>query len=215
MTEPKLINETIARLRTMHPDAHCELNYETPHQLLVATIMSAQSTRVRVNLVTPTLFEKYKTPVDFAVANPTDIEEIIRPVGFFRQKTKFIQESARTIVHQFGGEIPNNMDDLLTLKGVARKTANAVLGEIYQISEGVTVDTHVKRIAHKLGWVSTNKDPVKVEKELMALLPQSNWIEISHLLVFHGRRICYARSPQCANCLLNDICPSSEIINPD
>ncbi len=215
MTEPKLINETIARLRKMHPDAHCELNYETPHQLLVATIMSAQSTDVRVNLVTPTLFEKYKTPVDFAVANPTDIEEIIRPVGFFRQKTKFIQESARTIVHQFGGEIPNNMDDLLTLKGVARKTANVVLGEIYQISEGVTVDTHVKRIAHKLGWVSTNKDPVKVEKELMALLPQSNWIEISHLLVFHGRRICYARSPQCANCLLNDICPSSEIINPD
>ena len=213
MTDSNLINETIARLRTMHPDAHCELNYETPHQLLVATIMSAQSTDVRVNQVTPILFEKYKTPVEYAVANPTDIEEIIRSVGFFRQKTKFIQESARTIVHQFGGEIPNNMDDLLTLKGVARKTANVVLGEIYQISEGVTVDTHVKRIAHKLGWVSTSKDPVKVEKELMALLPQSNWIEISHLLVFHGRRICYARTPQCTNCLLNDICPSSDITN--
>lgn len=210
-TNPQIRQKIISRLRQMHPDAHCELNYETPHQLLVATIMSAQSTDVRVNQVTPTLFEKYKTPADFATADLADLQAIIRPVGFFRQKSSFIQESARTIMHQFGGEVPNNMDDLLTLKGVARKTANVVLGEIFRISDGITVDTHVKRIAHKLGWVSTNKDPVKVERELMALLPKSEWIDISHLLVFHGRRICFARKPQCADCLLNDLCPASEV----
>ena len=208
---PAPLNETITYLREMHPDAHCELNYETPHQLLVATIMSAQSTDVRVNLVTPILFEKYKTPADFAAADIDELQSIIRPVGFFRQKANFIQESARVIVHQFGGELPRTMEELLTLKGVARKTANVVLGEIYNFSEGITVDTHVKRIAHKLGWVSTNKDPVKVEKELMTLVPKESWIEISHLLVFHGRRICFARKPECSLCLLKEICPSSEI----
>ena len=206
----QLRQEIIARLQTMHPDAHCELNYTTPHQLLVATIMSAQSTDVRVNQVTPTLFKKYPSPIDYAVANTTVLEAIIRPVGFFRQKSNFIQESARTIMHQFGGELPGTMAELLTLKGVARKTANVILGEIFQRSEGITVDTHVKRIAHKLGWASSNKDPVKVEKELMTLLPQSEWITISHLLVFHGRRICIARRPNCAACQLNDICPASE-----
>jgi endonuclease III len=205
------INEIISRLHKAHPDAHCELNYETPHQLLVATILSAQCTDVRVNMVTPALFAKYAAPADFAAADRTELEEMIRSTGFFRQKAAFIQESAHTIVHKHSGEMPQTLVQLVQLKGVARKTANVVLGEIYGIAEGITVDTHVKRIAHKLGLVSTNKDPVKVERELMAIVPQDQWILISHLLVFHGRRICFARRPDCLNCSLNDICPSAEI----
>ncbi len=211
MTNDKIIIEIINRLHSMHPDAHCELNYETPHQLLVATILSAQCTDKRVNLVTPTLFTKYPTVVDFAAADRAELEEAIHSTGFFRQKASFIQESAQMIVHQFGGIVPQEMNQLLKLKGVARKTANVVLGEIYNIADGITVDTHVKRIAHKLGLVSTNKNPVKVERELMAIVPRDQWILISHLLVFHGRRICSARSPNCANCLLNDICPAAEV----
>ncbi|KAA3660732.1 MAG: endonuclease III [Chloroflexi bacterium] len=207
---PKYLSAILSRLEKMHPDAHCELNYETPHQLLVATILSAQCTDQRVNIVTPPLFATYQTPADFAAANRTELEELIRSTGFFRQKARFIQESAHTIVHEHGGEIPQEMDSLLKLTGVARKTANVVLGEIYGIADGITVDTHVKRIAHKLGLTSTNKDPVKVEKELMTLIPQSHWIQISHLLVFHGRRICKARRPDCSNCPLNDLCPSAE-----
>lgn len=207
---PKYLSAILSRLEKMHPDAHCELNYETPHQLLVATILSAQCTDQRVNIVTPPLFATYQTPADFAAANRAELEELIRSTGFFRQKARFIQESAHTIVHEHGGEIPQEMDSLLKLTGVARKTANVVLGEIYGIADGITVDTHVKRIAHKLGLTSTNKDPVKVEKELMTLIPQSHWIQISHLLVFHGRRICKARRPDCSNCPLNDLCPSAE-----
>jgi len=208
---PEIVTEIITRLQKTHPEAHCELNYETPHQLLVATILSAQCTDERVNRVTPPLFAKYQTPADFAAADRVELENLIRSAGFFRQKARFIQESAHTIVLEHGGQIPQKMDSLLKLTGVARKTANVVLGEIYGIADGITVDTHVKRIAHKLGLVSTNKDPVKVEKELMALIPQSRWIQISHLLIFHGRRICNARRPDCANCPLNDLCPSAEL----
>lgn len=208
-TSPQIIQEILERLRQMHPDAHCELNYESPHQLLVATILSAQSTDVRVNQVTPELFAKYPTVADFAGADPEELQAIIRPVGFFRQKCTFIQESSQRILHQFGGDVPNKMEDLITLKGVARKTANVVLGEIFQISEGITVDTHVKRIAKRLGWTEQT-DPVKVERELMALIPKEDWIDVSHLLVFHGRRICFARSPNCTDCLLNTLCPSAE-----
>ena len=207
----EFVTEIIARLQETHPDAHCELNYETPHQLLVATILSAQCTDERVNMVTPPLFARYQTPADFAAADRTELEEMIRSAGFYRQKAKFIQESAHTIVHDYGGKLPREMASLLKLKGVARKTANVVLGEIYHIADGITVDTHVKRIAHKLGLTSTNKDPVKVEKELMAIIPQEQWIQISHLLIFHGRRICAARRPDCPNCPLNDLCPSAEL----
>ncbi|MCP5095400.1 MAG: endonuclease III [Chloroflexi bacterium] len=207
----EFLTEIIKRLQIAHPDAHCELNYETPHQLLVATILSAQCTDVRVNMVTPALFAKYPTPVDFAAADRSELEEMVRSTGFFRQKAKFIQESSHTIVHEHGGEVPNELDKLIKLNGVARKTANVVLGEIYGIADGITVDTHVKRIAHKLGLVSTNKNPVKVERELMAIVPKGQWILISHLLVFHGRRICFARRPDCLSCPLNDICPSAEL----
>lgn len=200
----------VTRLRQLYPDAHCELNYETPIQLLTATILSAQCTDERVNQVTPALFARYPDAPALAGADRAELEEIIRPTGFFRQKAKFIQESAQMIVHEYGGDVPQRMEDLLRLNGVARKTANVVLGEIYGRAEGITVDTHVKRIAHRLGWTSTNEDPVKVEQELMAIIPQESWIEISHLLIFHGRTLCKARRPECPACALRDICPEGE-----
>lgn len=200
----------IERLRAAYPDAHCELNYQSPHQLLVATILSAQCTDERVNKVTPELFRQYPTVVDFAAADRSELEEAIRPTGFFRQKARYIQESSHAILHEHGGEVPDNMDDLLKLTGVARKTANVVLGEVYSIADGITVDTHVKRLAKRLG-LTQETDPRKVERVLMAIVPRESWIEISHLLIFHGRRVCFARSPNCTVCSLNDICPSAEL----
>jgi len=197
----------IQRLRQTYPDAHCELNYETPHQLLVATILSAQCTDQRVNQVTPELFSTYQTVADFAAADRAELEEAVRSTGFYRQKAKYIQESSHTILQEHGGEVPADMDSLLQLNGVARKTANVVLGEIYGIADGITVDTHVKRLAKRLG-LTNDTDPTKVEKDLMAIVPRESWIEISHLLIFHGRRICFARRPDCGSCPLNDICPS-------
>lgn len=207
----KKVNLIMNRLHEMYPEAHCELNYETPLQLLVATILSAQCTDERVNQVTPALFEMYPDAPAFAAADRSELEEAIRSTGFFRQKAKFIQESAARIVHEYGGVVPDNMEDLLTLNGVARKTANVVLGEIYGVADGITVDTHVKRIAYKLGLTNTNKDAARVERELMEIIPQTEWINISHLLIFHGRIICKARRPDCPNCRLNDLCPSAEL----
>lgn len=205
------IKTVLQRLQAAHPDAHCELNYETPLQLLVATILSAQCTDVRVNQVTPALFAKYPNVAAFAAADRTELETLIRPTGFFRQKAAFIQSTAVTLLQNHGGTVPDEMDQLTKLKGVARKTANVVLGEVYGKAEGITVDTHVKRIAKKLGLTSSDKDPVKVERELMAIIPKEQWINISHLLIFHGRRVCIARRPDCPNCTLNDICPSAEL----
>ena len=213
--DPEYIQTIIQRLHETYPDACCELDYETPIQLLTAVILSAQCTDVRVNQVTPVLFEKYPDAAALAGADRAELEETIRSTGFFRQKAKFIQQSARAIVHEHGGEIPDSMAELTKLNGVARKTANVVLGEVYGIADGITVDTHVKRIAYRLGLVSTNKDAVKVERELMEIIPQEEWINISHLLIFHGRRICKARKPDCPNCPLNDICPSSENVMRD
>jgi endonuclease-3 len=207
---PAYIEAIITRLRELYPDAHCELNYETPHQLLVATILSAQCTDERVNKVTPDLFALYPDVTDFAAADRAELEEAVRPTGFFRQKARYIQESSQAILQRYNGEVPDTMDDLLTLNGVARKTANVVLGEIYHVADGITVDTHVKRLAKRLG-LSSQTDPAKVEKDLMAIIPQENWIEISHLLIFHGRRVCSARNPDCANCSLNDLCPSAAV----
>ena len=207
---PAYIEAIITRLRELYPDAHCELNYETPHQLLVATILSAQCTDERVNKVTPDLFALYPDMTDFAAADRAELEEAVRPTGFFRQKARYIQESSQAILQRYNGEVPDTMDDLLTLNGVARKTANVVLGEIYHVADGITVDTHVKRLAKRLGLTS-QIDPAKVEKDLMAIIPQENWIEISHLLIFHGRRVCSARNPDCANCSLNDLCPSAAV----
>lgn len=204
------ISEIIDRLREAYPDAHCELDYTTPHQLLVATILSAQCTDERVNQVTPALFERYPTVADFAAADRTELEELIRPTGFFRQKAGFIQEASSTILHEYGGVVPDSMEEMLTLKGVARKTANVVLGEVYGTAEGIAVDTHVKRLAKRLGLTQAT-DPKKVEQALMQIVLRESWIEISHLLIFHGRRVCFARNPDCQRCTLNDICPSAEL----
>ncbi|HEY1407339.1 MAG TPA: endonuclease III [Promineifilum sp.] len=207
-TSGQYVSELIARLRSAYPDAHCELNYETPIQLLVATILSAQCTDQRVNMTTPALFARYPTTEALAAADPSDLEELVRPTGFYRQKARYIREAAHRILTEYGGRVPSEMDDLLTLSGVARKTANVVRGEIYGLAGGVTVDTHVKRLSGRLG-LTAETDPVKVERDLMALIPRESWIEISHLLIWHGRRVCYARKPNCAGCLLNDICPSA------
>jgi endonuclease-3 len=186
------------------------LNYETPHQLLVATILSAQCTDKRVNQVTPALFATFPDIADFVAADRVELEEVIRSTGFYRQKARYIQESSQAILHQHGGQVPDSMEQLLTLSGVARKTANVVLGEIFNVAEGITVDTHVKRLAKRLG-LTEETDPARVEKDLMAVIPEESWIEISHLLIFHGRRVCSARKPDCANCPLNDLCPSAEL----
>jgi endonuclease-3 len=202
--------EVVRRLRAQYPDAHVALDYKNPFQLLIATILSAQTTDVRVNEVTPALFAAYPDAATLAAAQRKDVEEIVRPTGFFRQKARFIQETAQRLDEEYGGEVPGTMDDLLTLTGVARKTANVVLGEIFRVADGVVVDTHVKRLSQRLGF-SEQKDAGKVEEDLMALLPRELWIEISHLLIFHGRQICSARNPDCANCPLVDLCPAAVV----
>jgi endonuclease-3 len=208
---PAHIAALITRLRAAYPDAHCQLDYETPIQLLVAVILSAQCTDERVNLTTPALFARYPTAEALAAADPAEMEELVRPTGFFRQKARYIRETAARLLAEYGGEVPAEMDSLLTLPGVARKTANVVRGEIYGLADGVTVDTHVKRLAGRLGLTSET-DPVKVERDLMALIPRESWIEIAHLLIWHGRRVCHARRPNCPACPLADICPSNGIV---
>ncbi len=202
------IGEIIRRLRTAHPDACCELEHEDALQLLVATILSAQCTDERVNKVTPALFEAYPTAQAFAEADREELEEAVRSTGFYRNKAKNIQGAAQRIVTEYDGEVPDEMDDLLTLPGVARKTAGVVLGVWYDKAEGVVVDTHVKRLANRLG-LTEQSTPEKIERDLMALVPQDEWIDLSHLLIFHGRRVCNARKPDCANCILADLCPAA------
>ena len=205
---PDYVTEVIARLRTAHPDAHCALDYETPLQLLAAVILSAQCTDERVNLTTPALFARYPTAEALAAADPAELEAIVRPTGFYRNKARFLREAAARLLAEYNGEVPPEMDALLSLPGVARKTANVVRGEVYGLADGITVDTHVKRLAARLG-LTTETDPVKVERDLMALIPRASWIEIAHLLIWHGRRLCTARKPNCPACPLNDICPAS------
>ena len=204
---PAHVSELIARLRAAYPDAHCALHYETPLQLLVAVILSAQCTDERVNLTTPALFARYPTAEALAAAGPTEMEELVRPTGFYRNKARYIRETAARLLAEYGGEVPPEMDALLSLPGVARKTANVVRGEIYALADGVTVDTHVKRLSARLG-LTTETDPVKVERDLMARIPPESWIEIAHLLIWHGRRVCHARRPNCPACPLSDICPT-------
>ena len=206
----KRMPEILQRLHEAYPDVQCELNHRNALELLVATILSAQCTDVRVNMVTPALFEKYPDAEAFANADINELEEMVRSTGFYRNKASNIQEACRRIMTQYGGEVPNSMDELLTLKGVARKTANVVLGVWFGIADGVVVDTHVKRLSNKLA-LSTESDPQKIEKDLMKLAPRSQWVKLSHLLIFHGRRVCNARKPNCAECTINHLCPSSEI----
>lgn len=200
--------EIIRRLRRVHPDARCALDHRNAFELLVATILSAQCTDERVNQVTPALFARYPTPAAMAAADRAELEEAIRPTGFYRNKARHIQEAAQRIAHDFGGEVPASMEALTTLPGVARKTANVVLGVAYGLAEGIVVDTHVARLANRLG-LSRQTDPNKIEQDLMAITPREEWIDLAHLLIFHGRRVCTARKPDCPNCVLNDLCPSA------
>jgi endonuclease III len=193
-------------LAETYPDAHCELNFESPFQLLVATVLSAQTTDVRVNLTTPELFAKYPTPEDMAAANPEDLEGVLRPTGFFRAKTKSVMGLSIALRDRFGGEVPGTLEDLVTLPGVGRKTANVVLGNAFDVP-GITVDTHFMRLSRRFGW-TTSTDPVKIEQEIGELIPRKEWTMLSHRLIWHGRRICHARRPACGVCPLAGLCPS-------
>ncbi|HEX9056296.1 MAG TPA: endonuclease III [Ktedonobacterales bacterium] len=197
----------VSRLRDEYPDARCSLNFTNPLELLVATVLSAQCTDERVNQVTVALFQKYRTAEDYAQANPEQLEQDVKQTGFYRNKAKHIREAAARIVERHGGEVPRAMEDLTALPGVARKTANVVQGNAFGIVEGVVVDTHVGRLARRMG-LTDSEDPAKVEQELMALLPQADWLDLSHLFIFHGRAICQARKPTCEQCVVAEMCPT-------
>ncbi|HVW24311.1 MAG TPA: endonuclease III [Polyangiaceae bacterium] len=199
---------TFARLRASHPDAHCELDHDGAFQLIVATVLSAQTTDVNVNKTTPVLFQRWPDAASLARANPSEVEKVIGRLGFFRQKTKSIIGLAKRIVEHHGGEVPRTLDELVKLPGVGRKTANVVLGVAFNAPEGVVVDTHVQRISQRLGWTK-HSEPEKIEQDLMKLFPREDWDAIGHTLIFHGRRICTARKPACAACAVNDACPSA------
>ena len=204
------ISEVISRLKDEYPDARTELNWENPLELLVATMLSAQTTDVRVNTVTEELFEKYRTAADYAGADPAELEADIRPTGFYRNKARSLQGMARALLDEHGGEVPRTMAGLVSLPGVGRKTANVVLGNAFGVDEGVVVDTHVRRVSRRLG-LTAEKDPEKIEQDLLGVVPEGERTLFSHLLILHGRRVCKARKPDCPGCVLNDICPSSTV----
>jgi endonuclease-3 len=210
-TDPKRVAAILHKLDEAYPDANCELKHENPFQLLISTILSAQCTDVRVNEVTKTLYQKYKTPKDFAYADPKELEQEVRPTGFFRNKTKSIMGASKGILENFRGEVPQTMDEILTLPGVARKTGNVVLGSGYGIASGVVVDTHVMRLSRRLD-LTKHEDPKKIEQDLIKIIPQDNWIKFSHQLIWHGRRVCIARKPRCLECNLESICYSKDKI---
>jgi endonuclease III len=208
------INRVLAEV---YPDARCELDFDTPFQLLVAVVLSAQCTDVRVNLTTPALFAKYPTVQDMAIADPEELEDLIRPTGFFRSKAKSILGLSVALRDRFGGEVPRTLEELVTLSGVGRKTANVVLGNARDPETGepfgvpgITVDTHFGRLARRFGWTGL-EDPVKVELQVGALFPKQEWTLLSHRMIFHGRRVCHARRPACAVCPVQDLCPSRGI----
>ncbi|MBL8150240.1 MAG: endonuclease III [Blastocatellia bacterium] len=203
------ITELVQRLRSRYPDATCSLNFNSAFELLIATILSAQCTDERVNQVTAKLFLKYRTVADFANASREELEQDVHSTGFYRNKAKNIQATAQKILDQFNGSVPETMDELLTLPGVARKTANLVLGTCFGIRSGVVVDTHVKRVSNRLG-LTNSTNPEKIEKDLMQQIPEKDWIDFSHMLVLHGRQVCKALKPLCSECILADICPSQQ-----
>ncbi len=202
--------EILQRLKEEYPDACCALEHRSPLQLLVATILSAQCTDKRVNMVTPALFDRYPDAASFAAADMAELEEMIRTTGFYRNKAKSLQGLGQALQSDHDGEVPASMAELSSLPGVGRKTANVVLGNAFGIDEGVVVDTHVGRLSNRLG-LSEESNPVKIESDLMALVPQEDWTLWAHLLIFHGRQVCKARKPACADCVLVDLCPSAEI----
>lgn len=209
MTRPERALRILHILRKVYPEVHCELTHSSPFQLLVATILSAQCTDARVNMVTPHLFQKYPDAHQMATARQMDIEKLIHSTGFFRNKAKNIRRASIAIVAHHGGEVPRTMEALVQLPGVGRKTANVVLGNAFGLDEGIVVDTHVARVSQRLGLTS-QRDPLKIESDLMKLIPRSAWTEWSHLLIWHGRRRCFARRPDCAHCEVAHLCPSAK-----
>ncbi|HQQ85767.1 MAG: endonuclease III [Candidatus Neomarinimicrobiota bacterium] len=201
--------EIFSRLSAAYPDARCALNHTNPRELLIATILSAQCTDKRVNMVTPALFQKYPTAQAFADADLEELKNDIRSTGFFNNKAKAIKSAMKSVVEKFNGEVPGTMEELLQLEGVGRKTANVVLGDAFGVP-AIVVDTHVKRLANLLG-LTKNSNPEKIEQDLMRQFPQEQWTKLGHLLIEHGRQVCIARRPQCDKCVLNDICPSARI----
>ncbi len=210
MDNKKKILEILKRLKKEYPNPRTALNYKSPFELLVATILSAQTTDIHVNRVTENLFKKYKTVKDFAKTPFDTFRKDISSINFYNNKAKNIQASAKMIIEKFNSKVPRTMDELVTLPGVARKTANIILSNVYGINEGIAVDTHVKRLSNRL-WLTKNEDPVKIEQDLMAITPKEEWGNLSHLLIFHGRKICQAKKPNHKECVLYDICPSRNI----
>ena len=208
LQKPQEIAATLAGLRRMHPEAHCELDHEDPFQLLCATVLSAQTTDVAVNKATPSLFARFPDARALSAADPREVEALVGTLGFFRQKTRALIGIARALIERYGGSVPRTLAELVRLPGVGRKTANVVLGVAFHAPEGVVVDTHVQRIAQRLGWTRA-KDPVKIELELCAKLPREDWDLVSHVLIFHGRRVCLAARPRCAECGVTALCPSA------
>lgn len=207
------VKKIIAGLKGTYPDAHCELNHSNPLELLIATILSAQCTDKRVNLVTAELFKKYRSAVDYANAGLPGLEQAIRTAGFFRNKAKSIKTCCQALVESHAGKVPRTMEELITLGGVGRKTANVVLGNAFNINIGVVVDTHVARLSKRLG-LTRQTDPAKIEQDLMQLVPQPQWTLFSHWLIWHGRRRCYARSPDCPHCEIKSLCPRLGVPGP-
>jgi endonuclease III len=212
LAKQKQVARVIRLLEREYPEADCELNFSNAYELLVATMLSAQCTDVKVNEVTPELFATFPDPASLAAADRDAVERIIKPTGFFRQKAQSLQGMAQQVCDTFGGEVPDTVEGLVTLPGVGRKTANVVLGYAFGIP-GITVDTHVGRLARRLGW-TTQENPEKVEAELMALWPKREWTALSQLLIWHGRRCCHARKPACGSCVIADLCPSANAVMP-
>ena len=208
MTRADRARELLARLPKIYPDAHCELGHANPLELLVATILSAQCTDKRVNLTTPALFQRCRTAADYAAIPQEELEALIRPTGFYRNKAKNLRAMGQALVERHGGKVPSTLEELAALPGAGRKTANVVLGNAFSKNEGVVVDTHVGRLSQRLGLTKFS-DPVRIERDLMKLFPRESWTDFSHWLIFHGRRRCAARKPDCPNCELRDICPSA------
>lgn len=210
---PEQVIPIIAELRRLYPQAACSLDFTNPLELLVATQLSAQCTDERVNIVTKQLFKKYTSAADYAAVSQEELEQDIKPTGFYHNKAKNLRATGQRIVDSYNGEVPHTMTDLLTLSGVARKTANVVLGNAFGIVEGFVVDTHVGRLVRRFQW-TLQEDPMKVEQELMKIVPQKDWLDLSHLLIFHGRAICDARRPLCEQCTLTHLCPSAFKVQP-
>jgi endonuclease-3 len=205
---PGIAPKTLARLGKQHPTAHCELDFRSPFELVCSVVLSAQTTDANVNKATPKLFARFPDAKALAAVQPIDVEPLVSTLGFFRMKSKSLVGLARALVEKHGGEVPQTMDELVALPGVGRKTANVVLGVLWNKPEGVVVDTHVMRLSQRLGWTK-HADPEKIEKDLCAILPRKEWDHTGHVLIFHGRRICFARKPECDKCSVTDVCPSA------